>query len=487
MLDLAVLSHIIPEVIIAISVLLITLLGSFFNQHIKPRIYPICVVVVLVFAMYFLWNNDFFEEEYALNLLFVSSQYTSFAKIVVLLATIASVILSLGYNNIEKSLLNFEFYIIILLSVLGMMVMISSNDLMSLYLGLELLSLSLYTLVSYNKKSILSAEAGLKYFVLGALASAILLYGASLIYGFTGTTNFSYIKTIHQQYSLGAPVPVGVIVGIVLVISGLCFKIAAAPFHMWAPDVYQGAPLPVTAFLSTAPKAASIFLLVKLLILNFDIWHQEWKQVIVSVSCLSLTIGSLGALFQSNIKRLLAYSSINHIGFLLIGLVSYNVAGVEASLIYLCIYLSMNLGIFAFVAMLQGNKEENFDLSIFQGLSRTNPIVSMCIAILLLSMAGIPPLAGFLAKFYIIYGAIKGNMYFIASFAMVTAVISAFYYLKIIKLMYFDDVGKKAGGNLFSVENIVIGSFAATFNVILIIFPTSFNNIISYSVRSLFE
>ncbi|MCH9753976.1 MAG: NADH-quinone oxidoreductase subunit N [Alphaproteobacteria bacterium] len=487
MLSLAVFSHIIPEAIIAISALLLTLLGSLLNRYIKPRLYPFFSIITLICACYFLSINDFFEEETAFNMLFVSSQYTSFSKIVVLFATIASIILSLGYNKIDKSFLNFEFYVLILLSALGMMVMISSNDLMSLYLGLELLSLSLYTVVSYNRNSVFSSEAGLKYFVLGALASAILLYGASLIYGFTGTTNFSSIKTIHQQYSLGAPIPVGVIVGIVLLISGMCFKIAAAPFHMWAPDVYQGAPLPVTAFLSTAPKAASIFLLVKLLVLNFDIWHQEWRQIIIAISCLSLAIGSLGALFQSNIKRLLAYSSINHIGFLLIGLVSYNVAGIEASLIYLCIYLSMNLGIFAFIAMLQKSGDERFDLTLFQGLSKSNPIVSICISILLLSMAGIPPFAGFLAKFYIIYGSIKGEMYFLASFAMITAVISAFYYLKIIKLMYFDDMGKNMKRGWFSVENIIIASFAVTFNVILIIFPTSFNNIISYSVTSLFE
>lgn len=487
MLDLVVLNYIIPEIIIAISVLLITVLGSFFDQHIKPRIYPICAIISLTLASYFLYKNDIFEQEYSLNFLFVSSQYTSFSKIVVLLSTIASIVLSVGYSKIDKSLLDFEFYIMILLSALGMMVMISSNDLMSLYLGLELLSLSLYTIVSYKKDVIISSEAGLKYFVLGALASAILLYGASLIYGFTGTTNFSSIKIIHQQYSLGGPIPVGVIVGLVLVISALCFKIAAAPFHMWAPDVYQGSQLPITAFLSTAPKAASVFLLVKLLVLNFDIWQQEWKQVIICISCLSLAIGSLGALFQSNIKRLLAYSSISHIGFLLIGVVSYNVAGIESSLIYLCIYLFMNLGMFAFIAMLQGTKSEEFDLSIFKGLSKNNPIIAICIAIILLSMAGIPPFAGFLAKFYIISGAIKGNMYFIASFAMVTAVISAFYYLKIIKLMYFDDSGKKSDVKLFSVENVVIGSLATSFNVFLIIYPTSFNNIVSYSVSSMFE
>jgi len=486
MLDLSVFFYVSSEIIIAISVLLLVLLGSFLNQKINKRVYPAFSIIVLSVCAFLLWKDFNVTEVIIFNQLFSSSGYVSFSKILVILSSIASVLISMGYSGSDKRLLKFEYYTMLLLSVLGMLVMISSNDLMSLYLGLELMSLSLYALVSFSRKSIISSEAGLKYFILGALASCVLLYGSSLIYGFTGTTNFSLIEAMYHKYSSGTPMPIGVLVGFILIISSICFKIAAAPFHMWAPDVYQGSPLPVTAFLSTAPKAASILLLIKLLISNFNIWSDAWRQIISVIACLSLIIGALGALFQSDIKRLIAYSSISHIGFLLVGLISYNKYGVEASLIYLCIYITMNLGLFSCVAIIQNQNSENFDLSIFKGLSKTNPIISLCIAVLIFSMAGIPPFAGFLAKFYIIYGAIRDGLYFISIFAMLTAIVSTFYYLKIIKFMYFDETEIHVPNRLFSVENVIIASFATTFNVILILFPMSFHNILHRSITSLF-
>ena len=475
------------EIIVAISVLLITVFGSCFNKYIKNRAYPIFAIFALLISIYTVSYNFDFDKVFLFYNLSIASKFVSLAKIVILCASISSILLALGYIKIDKIFDQYEYYVMILLSTLGMMIMVSSNDLMTLYLGLELMSLSLYAMVSFSRNSIISSEAGLKYFILGALASGILLYGSSLVYGFTGTTNFSAIGTLYQKYSLGSEMPIAVLVGFLLIIASICFKIAAAPFHMWAPDVYQGAPLPVTAFLSTAPKAASLLLLVKLLLSNFAPLHYAWIQVIGSVACLSLIVGALGALMQSNIKRLLAYSSISHIGFMLIGLVSFNFAGAEATIIYLCIYITMNLGMFAFIAILQSRGNENFDLSIIKGLSKTNPIIALCISILLFSMAGIPPLAGFLAKFYVIFAAIRAELYFIAIFAMLSAVVSTYYYLKIVKYMYFDDREIRISDNTYSVGNIIIASFATTFNVILVLFPTSLTKLISFSMTSLFE
>ena len=491
MLDLAALHYISSEIIIAIAVLVLVLIGSFLNNRISYKIYPFIAIIALVLCVFLSWKSYDSSKVIILNGLFVAFKYTSFAKIVVLLVSIACILISLGYTKLDQSLKQFEYYVLLLLSVLGMMIMVSSNDLMSLYLGLELLGISLYSLVSFNRKNLISCEAGLKYFILGALASGVLLYGMTLIYGFTGTTNFSSLTLVYAKYSSGAAIPIGVIIGVILVVSGLFFKIAAAPFYMWAPDVYQGASLPVTTFLSTAPKAASVFVLIKLILSNFNIEGNIWQPIVIVVACFSLIVGALGALFQTNIKRLLAYSSISHIGFLLIGLGSYDISGVEASIIYLCIYLSMNLGIFAFIAILQNTLQspngENFDLSIFKGLSKTNPIVALSISILLLSMAGIPPLAGFLAKFYVLYSALTDHLYFVAIFAMLAAVVSTFYYLKIIKFMYFDESEIHMSDKLLSVENVVIASFATTFNVILILFPMSFNSIVAGPIRSLFE
>ncbi len=475
------------EIVIATSVLLITVSGSCFSRYIKSGVYPLFAIFVLLLSVYGLSYNLDFDKVFLFYNLSISSKFSSFAKIVILCASAASALLAQAYRPIDEIFYKYEYYIMILLSTLGMMIMVSSNDLMTLYLGLELMSLSLYVMVSFSRKSIISSEAGLKYFILGALASGILIYGSSLIYGFTGTTNFSEIGTLYHKYSAGAEMPIAVLVGFLLIVSSICFKVAAAPFHMWAPDVYQGAPLPVTAFLSTAPKAASLLLLVKLLLSSFEPLHYAWIQVIGSVACLSLIVGALGALIQKNIKRLLAYSSISHIGFMLIGLTSFNFAGAEAVLIYLCIYITMNLGMFAFVSILQSRESENFDLSIFKGLSKTNPIMALSISILLFSMAGIPPLAGFLAKFYIVFAALRAELYFISIFAMLSAVISSYYYLKIVKYMYFDESELRLVQNTYSVGSIIIASFATTFNIILVLFPTSLSKLVSLSITSLFE
>jgi NADH-quinone oxidoreductase subunit N len=486
--DLLAFDSIFTEIVLVISSLLLILFGVIFDKFVKDSKVPsIIAILVLAACVYIVFTNCQDQPLTTFNNLFLTNNYIAFAKVVIMLSAIISILFSMGYSSINKIYLKFEFPSLILFSVLGMLVMISANDFMSLYLGLELQALCLYTLTCFNRSDIKSSESALKYFILGGIASAVILYGISFIYGFSGTSNFSVFEEIYGAYVGGKEVSFGVLIGSILVIAGFCFKIAVVPFHMWAPDVYQGAPLPVSAFLSTTPKAASIFVLAKLLISTFNIWADVWQQVITVIAVLSLFMGALGALKQLDIKRLLAYSSINHIGFILIGIVARNQVGLEAVVIYTCIYISMNIGIYACVSMMQKPDNENFDLDIFKGLAKHNPVVALAIAILLLSLAGIPPFAGFLAKFYILNAAIKSELYILSVLAMLSAIISTFCYLKIIKMMYFDENSAGSSDKLYTVENVIIASSAATFNLILILFPSSLYGTVFFAVSGLFR
>ena len=315
-----------------------------------------------------------------------------------------------------------------------MMMMISANDLISLYLGLELQSLSLYVIAAIHRDSARSTEAGLKYFVLGALSSGMLLYGASLVYGFTGHTGFEGIAT-----ALADGRSTGLVVGLVFVLAGLAFKISAVPFHMWTPDVYEGAPTPVTAFFAAAPKLAAMALLVRVVIEAFEPVTQDWQQVIVFVSILSMALGAFAAIGQRNIKRLMAYSSIGHMGYALVGLASGSHAGVQGVLVYLVIYLAMTLGAFACILAMRRRGESVEDIDSLAGLMRNQPLVALLLAAILFSLAGIPPLAGFFAKYYVFIAAIEAELYALAVIGVVSSVIGAFYYLRIVKIMFFDE------------------------------------------------
>lgn len=366
--------------------------------------------------------------------MFVVDPFAGFFKVLVLIASALAIIISRGYME-RLGIARFEFTVLILLATVGMMMMISANDLISLYLGLEIQSLSLYVIAAFHRDDTRSTEAGLKYFVLGALASGLLLYGSSLVYGFAGTTSFDELAVRLQE--AGEPA-VGLVVGVVFILAGLAFKISAVPFHMWTPDVYEGAPTPVTAFFSVGPKIAAMALFVRVLVGPFGDLADQWQQIVLFVSIASMVLGAFAAINQRNIKRLMAYSSIGHVGYALIGLAAGNETGVRGIMIYMAIYLFMNLGCFTCIlCMVRGGRmvEGIDDLA---GMSRSHPLVALAMAVFMFSMSGIPPFAGFFGKFYIFLAAIEAGQYTLAVIGVLSSIVAAFYYLRIVKVMYFD-------------------------------------------------
>ncbi len=367
--------------------------------------------------------------------LYVSDNFAVFMKELVLLGSAFAVIMSMGFLQ-KEDLARFEFPILILFATVGMMMMVSANDLIALYLGLELQSLALYVVAAFHRDNVRSTEAGLKYFVLGALSSGMLLYGCSLVYGFTGTTNF---EVMAKLWTGGADAGIGVVVGLVFIIAGLAFKVSAVPFHMWTPDVYEGAPTPVTAFFTAAPKIAGVALFLRVVVGPFGALVTEWQQVIVVISIASMLLGSFAAIHQSNIKRLMAYSSIGHIGFALVGLAAGTEAGVRGVIFYMAIYLFMQVGCFACILCMRRGGRMVEGITDLAGLSRTNPMMALAMAVFMFSMAGIPPLAGFLAKFFVFKAAIDAGLYGLAVIGVLASVVGAFYYVRIIRIMYFDE------------------------------------------------
>ncbi len=355
----------------------------------------------------------------------------SLMKIITLVGGFLVLGISSNYLKTFK-IFKIEYPILILSSVLGMMIMISSNDLMVFYMGLELQSLALYVLATFNRDQLKSSEAGLKYFVLSALSSGLLLYGCSLIYGFSGSTNFDVIanQLTSNEYALTF--------GIVFILVGLAFKISAVPFHMWAPDVYEGSPTTVTLFFSMVPKIAALTVFIRFLYVPFLNLIDQWQMIIVFLSIASMIFGAIAAIGQTNIKRLVAYSSIGHIGYTLAGLATGSNDGIQSSIIYISIYVVMNLALFSCLLMLRRNDQYYEDLDDLSGLSKNHPVLSLSLLIILFSLAGIPPLAGFFAKFYVFKAVIEQSMYFLAIVGLLSTVIAAFYYLRIIKIIYFD-------------------------------------------------
>ncbi|MCF8474375.1 MAG: NADH-quinone oxidoreductase subunit NuoN [Emcibacter sp.] len=436
------------EILMALGAMALLMLGVFRGNS-STRFISLISAALMIAALFITvnWQDT---AVYTFGNMFVVDRFTSFMKILVLVASSLAVIMSIQYFKDEGEE-RFEYPILLLLATVGMMVMISANDLMSLYMGLELQSLSLYVLASIRRDSELSTEAGLKYFVLGALSSGILLFGSSLIYGFVGSTNFTVIgdTLAHANEHLGGHAPnIGVIVGMVFVLSGLAFKISAVPFHMWTPDVYQGAPTPVTAFFAVAPKVAALALLVRVLYVPFGELSHSWTQVIVFMSLASMVLGSVAAVVQTNIKRLMAYSSIGHIGFALVGLAAGNQEGVRGLMIYMAIYLVMNVGTFACILSMRRNNGMVEEISDLSGLVQTRPLMAVALGIFMLSLAGIPPMAGFWGKWYVfkavIAKAVENPMatdYGLISLAVigvVASVIGAYYYLNVVKIMFFN-------------------------------------------------
>jgi NADH-quinone oxidoreductase subunit N len=422
----------IPEIFLAVSAMGLLLAGVFGGDN-ANRLVSWLGVAVLAGTAWLVFRVDSAAQT-GFNGMFVIDPFAVFMKVLVLAGSAVTLIMSIGYNEREK-IDRIEYPVLILLSTLGMLMMISANDLIALYLGLELQSLALYVVAAFRRDSVRSTEAGLKYFVLGALSSGMLLYGCSLIYGFSGTTSFEALA----HTLTGAHAPLGLIIGIVFVAVGLSFKLAAVPFHMWTPDVYEGAPTAVTAFFAVAPKVAATALFVRFLMGPFGGIATEWRQIIWFVAVGSMLLGAFAAINQTNIKRLMAYSSISHVGYVLIGLTAGTEAGIRGVLIYMAIYVLMTLGTFAVILCMRRNGKEVETIADLSGLARTQPGLAFALALFMFSMAGIPPLAGFFSKLYVFLAAIDAGLNILAVIGVVSSVVAAYYYVRIVKLMYFDE------------------------------------------------
>ena len=460
--------YLVPEVFLSLSIFSLLMAGVFvknsFNLIYKLSIFLIFLLILIVL------NTDgetikIFKES------FVSDNFSLFAKLLILISSFFILVISKGYIvDIKNN--KFEYTIIVLLSILGMFFMVSSNDLILFYLGLELQSLSLYILASMDRDNLKSSEAGIKYFVLSALSSGLLLYGCSLLYGFTGSTNFEVIA------SNTADSTIGIIFAMVFILVGLAFKVSAVPFHMWTPDVYEGSPTSVTSFFSVVPKIAGIVIFIRFMYLPFQEILDQWRYILVFISIASMILGAVAAIGQNNIKRLIAYSSIGHIGYAIAGMTPGTENGFKSTLIYISIYAVMNIGAFACIFLMKRNGKYIEDIQELSGASRNHPLMSLSLLIILFSLAGIPPMAGFFAKFYVFMAVVESGMFTLAAIGLVTTVVSAFYYIRIIKIMYFDDP-KKPFEQLkdFGIYGSLIVS--CIFLISFFLYPSILNEIIS--------
>ncbi len=423
------LDFVFPEIFLSISIMFLLMLGVFKNKS-EKLIYNLSIVILII-LLALVVNLFQIDEQFIFNKSYKIDKLSSFMKSLTIISAIFVMICSSSYIK-SLNIFKIEYPILILSSILGMMVMISSNDLIVFYLGLELQSLALYVLASFNRDNILSSESGLKYFVLSALSSGLLLYGCSLVYGFSGSTNFNLIANSSPN------IQYGVIFGLVFIIVGLAFKITAVPFHMWAPDVYQGSPTSVTLFFAALPKIAALTMFIRFLYIPFSNLIDQWQTILIFISISSMIFGAVAAIGQSNLKRLIAYSSISHMGYAIAGLATGTNQGIQSSLTYISIYLVMTLAFFSCIFMLRKKNVFYEKIENLSGLSTNHPILSIALLIVLFSLAGIPPLAGFFAKFYIFMAVIEQSMYFLAIVGLLSTVIAAFYYLRLIKIIYFD-------------------------------------------------
>ena len=460
---------ILPEIFISLSIMFLLILGVF-KKNSALLIYNLTTVTLIILLalllnLYQVSDLSIFNNSYKIDKL------ATFMKLLTIGSGIFVMLTSSKYIELTK-INKMEYPILILSAILGMMVMISSNDLIVFYMGLELQSLALYVLASFNRENLLSTESGLKYFVLSALSSGLLLYGCSLIYGFTETTNFNEIlqNSKSGQY--------GLTFGIVFVLVGLAFKISAVPFHMWAPDVYQGSPTSVTTFFAILPKIAALSVFIRFLYVPFAEMNDQWQMIIVFLSIASMIFGAVAAIGQKNLKRLVAYSSIWHMGYALAGLASGTNQGIQGSISYMAIYLVMNLAFFSCLFMLRRNNEYHENIEDLSGLSKNHPVLSFSLLIILFSLAGIPPLAGFFAKFYVFMAVIEQQMYFLAIIGLLATVVAAFYYLRIIKIIYFDKEKEKFETNHHFGLKITL-AISTIFILAYFVYPSLLNQIVS--------
>ncbi|HEX7882669.1 MAG TPA: NADH-quinone oxidoreductase subunit NuoN [Afipia sp.] len=465
---------VLPELVLAAGAMALLMLGAFRGQQTTSLVTGIAVVLLVVTGALELWLPAGKLTTFGGS--FIVDDFARFLKILALIGSGVTLILSRAYLAEQAKI--FEYAILVLLSTVGMMVLISAGDLIMLYLGLELMSLALYVVAASHRDDTKSTEAGLKYFVLGALSSGMLLYGASLIYGFTGTVSFAGIAAEAKGGNIG------LLFGLVFLLAGLCFKVSAVPFHMWTPDVYEGAPTPVTAFFASAPKVAALAVFTRVALTAFPGIVPQWQQIIVFVSIASMALGSFAAIGQKNIKRLMAYSSIGHMGFALVGLAAGTEQGAQGVLVYIAIYVAMTLGTFAIILAMKRNGQAVETISDFSGLSRTNPMLAFFFAMFRFSRAGIPPLAGFFAKFYVFLAAIKAGLFTLAVIGVVTSVVGAFYYLTIVKVMYFDE--PKEAMEPMHVELRVVLAVAGIFNLLFFVYPAPLVTAATAAAKSLF-
>jgi NADH-quinone oxidoreductase subunit N len=439
------LTLILPEIILSLYAMAMLLVAVYTT---KDEMAPMLVwgtAALMVLIAVWIGTRGAMTAQSAFNGMLMIDGFARFAKVMILVSAAAVLVMSEGYMR-KRGLLRFEYPLLVALAAVGMMIMVSANDLMALYMGLELQSLALYVVASLRRESVKSTEAGLKYFVLGALSSGLLLYGASLVYGYAGTTLFSGIIETAQS----GDVSIGLLLGLVFLIAGMAFKVSAVPFHMWTPDVYEGAPTPITAFFATAPKVAAMGLFARVLHDAFGNAVSDWQQVIAFLSVASMFLGAVAAIGQTNIKRLMAYSSIAHMGYALMGLAAGTAFGVQAMLIYMAIYVTMSVGTFAFILMMERDGQPVTDIGALQMYSKREPGKALAMLVLLFSLAGVPPMLGFFGKFYVLRAAYEAGLAWLAIAGVIASVIGAFYYLRIVYYMYFGDEkadGLDAGGS----------------------------------------
>jgi NADH-quinone oxidoreductase subunit N len=457
-----------PEIILALGALAMILIGAIKGQSAQTQRTVDGMALLLMGLAFVVVIAQDGGSAVTFEGSFISDGFSRFMKALALLGAMAAVLVAIDFMR-RKAIEKFEYPILVTLATLGMMMMISANDLIALYIGLELLSLASYVVASIHRDDARSSEAGLKYFVLGALSSGMLLYGASLVYGFTGNVNFNAIAEVLR--TKGGGTATGVVFGLVFVAAGLAFKCSAAPFHMWTPDVYEGAPTPVTAFFAGAPKMAAVALFVRVMVEAFPAITAQWQQIVTFLAVASMVLGAFAAIGQRDLKRLMAYSSIGNIGYALVALAAGDAAGVQGVAVFMATYLAMTLGVFACILALRtehGHAETIDDLA---GLSRTRPGIAFMLAMLMFSLVGIPPLAGFFGKFYAFAAAINAKLYVLAVIGIVTSVVSAFYYLRIVKVMYFDEARASFADGDLAVKTVLGASFAFNFLFVLIAGP----------------
>jgi NADH-quinone oxidoreductase subunit N len=466
-----------PELVLAAGALILVLFGAIRGDRSAPTVNALAMALLLVGAV-LVWRLPS-DTVTIFNGSFIFDRYAQFLKLLVLAGALGALLMSFHFLKSE-GLNRFEFSILVVLSTIGMMIMVSAGDLIALYLGFELQSLALYVIAAFHRDNLRSTEAGLKYFVLGALSSGMLLYGCSLIYGFSGTVSFVGIG----QSVAGGEAPIGMIFGLVFLFAGLAFKVSAVPFHMWTPDVYEGAPTPVTAFFAAAPKVAAMALFVRVAIEAFPEIADQWRQIVVFIAIASMGLGSFAAIGQRNIKRLMAYSSIGNVGYILVGLAAGTAEGVQGVLIYLVIYVVTTLGCFAIIMGMRHKDGALETVDSLAGLGRTNPFMGFVMAMMMFSLAGIPWLAGFFAKFYVFLAAINAQLYWLAVIGVVTSVVGAFYYLRVVKIMYFDEPVTQF--ERLPIELRAMIAATGAFVLLYALYPAPMANAAAAAARSLF-